>query len=321
MAHVERFIDRFRYKASKARQAQSRLKALAKMEPIAAVVEERGIEFQFPEPEELAPPLIVMDHVAVGYEPGKPVLSRINLRLDPDERIVIERASVVGKEFPQEALVGLADPEEDGTSLARNLERLIRRDLIRPAPTVLGRGEGFRLRHNLIRDAAYTGIPKRVRALLHERFATWLEEGSDRGPGEHEEIVGYHLEQAALLLDSTNPPTAIFCGTDRMAMGAYDAIKERGLTIPSDVAVVGFDDIPVAARVARLAGLAVLFEQLGGSDLAAHAVKQRAGGMLDPSLAARFSDHAAEWLADLAATDSLLGVLHELVAIRTATSR
>jgi ATP-binding cassette subfamily F protein 3 len=55
---------------------QSRLKALAKMEPIAAVIEERGIEFQFPEPEELAPPLIVMDNVAVGYEPGKPILNK-----------------------------------------------------------------------------------------------------------------------------------------------------------------------------------------------------------------------------------------------------
>ena len=71
------------------------------------------------------------------------------------------------------------------------------------------------------------------------------------------------------------------------------------------------DDIPVAARVARLAGLAVLFEQLGGSDLAVHAVQQRAGGMLDPSLAARFSNHAAEWLADLAATDPRLSLLHE----------
>ena len=76
--HMQAFIDRFRYKASKARQAQSRLKALAKMEPIAAVIEERGIEFQFPEPEELAPPLIVMDNVAVGYEPGKPILNKVD---------------------------------------------------------------------------------------------------------------------------------------------------------------------------------------------------------------------------------------------------
>jgi ATP-binding cassette, subfamily F, member 3 len=104
--HMQAFIDRFRYKASKARQAQSRLKALAKMEPIAAVIEERGIEFHFPEPEELAPPLIVMDDVAVGYEPGKPVLHKVNLRLDPDERIALLGANGNGKSTMAKLLAG-----------------------------------------------------------------------------------------------------------------------------------------------------------------------------------------------------------------------
>jgi ATP-binding cassette subfamily F protein 3 len=104
--HMQAFIDRFRYKASKARQAQSRLKALARMEPIAAAVEERGIEFQFPKPEELAPPLIVMDDVAVGYEPGRPVLSRINLRLDPDERVALLGANGNGKSTLAKLLAG-----------------------------------------------------------------------------------------------------------------------------------------------------------------------------------------------------------------------
>ena len=72
-------------------------------------------------------------------------------------------------------------------------------------------------------------------------------------------------EQAALLLDSKNPPTAIFCGTDRMAMGAYDAIKERGLAIPRDVAVVGFDDQEVIAGYLRpgLTTVALPFEEMG----------------------------------------------------------
>jgi ATP-binding cassette, subfamily F, member 3 len=104
--HMQAFIDRFRYKASKARQAQSRLKALAKMEPIAAVIEERGIEFQFPEPEELAPPLIVMDDVAVGYEPGKPILHKVNLRLDPDERVALLGANGNGKSTMAKLLAG-----------------------------------------------------------------------------------------------------------------------------------------------------------------------------------------------------------------------
>jgi DNA-binding SARP family transcriptional activator/class 3 adenylate cyclase len=121
-------------------------------------------------------------------------------RLDQDERSVIERASVVGKEFSQDALAALADGE-DGPSLTRDLERLIRRDFIRPESSTSARGEGFRFRHNLIRDAAYAAIPKRVRAVLHERFATWLE---DARPVE-EEIVGYHFEQAYLHLVELGP--------------------------------------------------------------------------------------------------------------------
>jgi len=72
-------------------------------------------------------------------------------------------------------------------------------------------------------------------------------------------------QQAVALLDSDNPPTAIFCGTDRMAMGAYDAVKERGLAIPRDVAVVGFDDQEVIAGYLRpgLTTVALPFEEMG----------------------------------------------------------
>ena len=120
--HMQAFIDRFRYKASKARQAQSRLKALAKMEPIAAVIEERGIEFQFPEPEELAPPLIVMDNVAVGYEPGKPILNKVTLRLDPDERIALLGANGNGKSTMAKLLAGRLQPMNGELRRSRKLK-------------------------------------------------------------------------------------------------------------------------------------------------------------------------------------------------------
>ncbi|QKJ21274.1 LacI family DNA-binding transcriptional regulator [Microbacterium hominis] len=70
---------------------------------------------------------------------------------------------------------------------------------------------------------------------------------------------------ASTLLDLTEPPTAIFCANDRMAMGAYDAIKERGLRIPHDVAVVGFDNQELIARYLRpgLTTVALPFEQMG----------------------------------------------------------
>ena len=120
--HMQAFVDRFRYKASKARQAQSRLKALAKMQPIAAAIEERGIEFTFPEPEELAPPLIVMDDVAVGYEPGKPILTRINMRLDPDERIALLGSNGNGKSTMAKLIAGKLQPMAGEMRASRKLK-------------------------------------------------------------------------------------------------------------------------------------------------------------------------------------------------------
>ncbi|MEO0388921.1 MAG: ATP-binding cassette domain-containing protein, partial [Pseudomonadota bacterium] len=80
-AHMQAFVDRFRYKASKARQAQSRLKALEKMEPIAGVVESAVAGFSFPSPEALSPPILRLDAVDVGYD-GAPVLRKLDLRID-----------------------------------------------------------------------------------------------------------------------------------------------------------------------------------------------------------------------------------------------
>jgi len=109
--HMQAFVDRFRYKASKARQAQSRLKALAKMQPIAAVVEGATPEFTFPEPAQLSPPLINLDGASVGYEPGKPVLQRLNLRLDPDDRVALIGANGNGKTTLARLLAGRLQPQ------------------------------------------------------------------------------------------------------------------------------------------------------------------------------------------------------------------
>src|SRR5438045_5007204 len=76
------FVDRFRAKASKARQAQSRLKLLAKLEPTAAFIAEEVLPIEFPSPAKaLSPPIIALDDVSVGYEPGHPVLRRLTLRI------------------------------------------------------------------------------------------------------------------------------------------------------------------------------------------------------------------------------------------------
>ena len=96
-AHLQRFIDRFRAKASKATQAQSRIKRLAKLEPIAEVVEERVTPFTLPSPARpLAPPLFQLEGAAVGYD-GKAVLRNLNLRLDVDDRIGLLGVNGAGK--------------------------------------------------------------------------------------------------------------------------------------------------------------------------------------------------------------------------------
>jgi ATP-binding cassette subfamily F protein 3 len=95
--HLQSFVDRFRYKASKARQAQSRLKALARLEPVALIAEAAPIALRLPQPPALSPPLIALDRVSTGYAPGQPVLSRLDLRLDPDDRIALLGANGNGK--------------------------------------------------------------------------------------------------------------------------------------------------------------------------------------------------------------------------------
>ncbi len=105
--HMQDYVDRFRYKASKARQAQSRLKALSKMEPVAAMVDDHVVPFRFTSPEKMMnPPLIRFEDAAVGYVPGQDVLRDISLRLDPDDRIGLLGANGNGKSTFAKLLAG-----------------------------------------------------------------------------------------------------------------------------------------------------------------------------------------------------------------------
>ncbi|HEX6375564.1 MAG TPA: ABC-F family ATP-binding cassette domain-containing protein [Allosphingosinicella sp.] len=88
-ARLQDYIARNSARASTAKQAQSRVKALARMAPIAAVAEDPSLSFDFPSPAEMKPPLVTLDMAAVGYAPGEPVLSRLDLRLDPDDRVAL----------------------------------------------------------------------------------------------------------------------------------------------------------------------------------------------------------------------------------------
>lgn len=95
--HMQAFVDRFRYKASKARQAQSRLKMLEKMQPIAALTDESSKPIHFPDPDsQLAPPILKLEGVATGYGDTR-ILSRLTLNIDTDDRIALLGANGNGK--------------------------------------------------------------------------------------------------------------------------------------------------------------------------------------------------------------------------------
>jgi ATP-binding cassette subfamily F protein 3 len=91
------FVDRFGAKASKAKQAQSRLRAIERMDMVDALIAERSTSFKFPQPEQISSPIITMDDVDVGYEAGKPILRKINIGLAGDDRVALLGANGNGK--------------------------------------------------------------------------------------------------------------------------------------------------------------------------------------------------------------------------------
>jgi class 3 adenylate cyclase/tetratricopeptide (TPR) repeat protein len=131
--------------------------------------------------------------------------SRLDL-LGPDERAVIEAASVAGLVFPEDALRELVSAE-----IAERIEpvlaSLARKHLVHREPKIVGSDDRFRFDHVLIRDAAYQGMLKRARAVLHERFVGWADRvNQDRDRAlEFQEILGYHLEQAYKNLNELGP--------------------------------------------------------------------------------------------------------------------
>ena len=148
-------------------------------------------------------PLFAEQMAAIALEEGfafsvppsiKALLAARLDRLPTHERAMVERAAVIGREFPLRAVAALA-PEEVRPEATGHVFALVRKELVEPYPWAFAADEdGFRFRHGLIREAAYEGIRKELRATLHEDYARWFE----RYSGE-DVIVGYHLEQASRL--------------------------------------------------------------------------------------------------------------------------
>ncbi len=119
-AHLQSFVERFRYKASKAAQAQSRLKMIEKLRPITTPAEAALRAFSFPEPEALSPPILRLEGASVGYG-ETPVLSRLSLRIDQDDRIALLGRNGEGKSTLSRLLAGELQPMGGRITRARKL--------------------------------------------------------------------------------------------------------------------------------------------------------------------------------------------------------
>ena len=120
-AKLQDFIARNKARASTAKQAQSRVKALARMQPIAELVDDPSLSFDFPSPQPLRPPLVTLDMASVGYG-GAPVLSRLNLRLDPDDRIALLGRNGNGKTTLARLLAAQLPPMDGGVVRSQKLK-------------------------------------------------------------------------------------------------------------------------------------------------------------------------------------------------------
>jgi tetratricopeptide (TPR) repeat protein len=209
------------------------------------------------------------DRVEVSVPPTIAALLSARLdRLDPEEREVIGRASVVGKVFYRGAVRELSS-ESTGVRIDALLQGLVRKDLIRPDRSTLPGEDAFRFRHILVLESAYGALPKDLRATLHERCADWMERAAGDHADEQGEIIGYHLEQAYRYRQELGAVTDEHRAIARRAAARLSSGGSRSfarsdfqsaINLLSRAAALLSDDDP--ARIAILTDLATAFEEL-----------------------------------------------------------
>jgi predicted ATPase/class 3 adenylate cyclase len=165
-------------------------------------------------------------------------------QLTTEQRAIIEPASVIGHVFDRAALDAIIE-EPLRASLDAQLSTLVHKQLLKPEPSVDDERK-FRFHHILIRDAAYNGVLKRVRASLHEGFADWAERVNREREREmeHDELLGYHLEQAHDYLSELGPLDEHGQGLARRAARHLTSAGQRAFARA---------DMPAAANLLRRA--------------------------------------------------------------------
>lgn len=193
--HLQSFIDRFRAKATKARQAQSRIKALERMGTVAAVIEDHVQGFSFPEPEKQpASPIVAISSAAVGYQPGAPILKRLNLRIDNDDRIALIGSNGNGKSTFAKFISGKLAAESGEVKTAPGLKI------------------GFFAQHQMDDLIPAQSAVEHVRRLM---------------PGEVEAKVRARVAQMGLATEKMDTPAKDLSGGEKarllMGLAAFDA--------------------------------------------------------------------------------------------------
>ncbi|MCU0910635.1 MAG: ATP-binding cassette domain-containing protein [Rhodobacteraceae bacterium] len=230
-AHLQSFVDRFRYKASKARQAQSRLKMIARLQPIATPAEAALRRFTFPVPEDLSPPIVVAEGAAVGYG-GAAVLKRLTLRIDQDDRIALLGRNGEGKSTLSKLLAGKLEAMEG---------RLQRSPRLRV---------GYFAQHQLDElHAAETPLahvrrlrPDEPPAKLRARLAGFGL-GAEQADTEVARLSGGQKARLSLLLATIDAPHLLILDepTNHLDMESREALVEALTDYPGAVILVSHD--------------------------------------------------------------------------------
>ena len=230
-AHIQAFVDRFRYKASKARQAQSRIKMLERMEPIAQALIEPEIRFSFPAGSVPAPPMITMDGAKAGYG-EKVVLSQLSLRLDPDDRIALLGRNGNGKSTFAKLVAGRLDPMVGELTRARGLK------------------VGFFAQHQ-IEDLVPEQTPiqhvqARRPAQREQETRAWLARfglGQDQARTQARHLSGGEKTRLALALMCLDAPQLLILDepTNHLDIDSREALVEAVNEFPGAVIVISHD--------------------------------------------------------------------------------
>jgi class 3 adenylate cyclase/tetratricopeptide (TPR) repeat protein len=219
-------------------------------------------------------------------------------RLEAGQRDVLERGAVEGELFHESAVVELTHGPAR-LAISVGLDELTRKDMIRiTAASLAGEFVAYRFKHILVRDAAYRGTTKRLRATLHERFADWLVRRAGERVGEYDEILGYHLEQAHCYRielgeqdDELAARAAAHLGgagrraADRADYHAAASLLDRAVKLLPDESI---------ERLGTLVSYCKAVNQLGRvqeSRAGLVEVAERAGELGDPVLAVRARNH------------------------------